>query len=383
MQQDVTRHIRQPIQCLLWGRAAGRCEIAGCNEPLWKSPLTQEQVKLAELAHIYSFSDQGPRGKDDIASETVNDIANLMLVCRSCHKTIDQDKEGKRYSAALLQKMKLSHERRIELTTAIGPEMQSHILHYGANVGDHSSPLRYALTAPALFPSRYPADDKAIELATLNSSFKDRDKNFWKVEPQELINKFGPRVRDRLATGEISHLSVFGLAPQPLLILLGALLTDIPQATVYQLHREPQGWIWPENGLIAPFIVTKPESTVGSPALVLSLSASVTRDRIEAVLGPSVSIWSIAIESPHNDFVKHVEQLSSFRAVMRPLLDQIKAQHGQNAELHIFPAAPVSIAIELGRIRMPKADMPWRLYDQVNDLGGFIPALNIPEGVEG
>lgn len=42
---------------------------------------------------------------------------------------------------------------------------------------------------------------------------------------------------------------------------------------------------------------------------------------------------------------------------------------------------PVATAIELGRVRMPKADMPWRIYDQVNDSGGFIPALEIgPQG---
>jgi len=41
---------------------------------------------------------------------------------------------------------------------------------------------------------------------------------------------------------------------------------------------------------------------------------------------------------------------------------------------------PVSLAVELGRVRLPKADMPWLLYDQVNARGGFIRALTIPEG---
>jgi hypothetical protein len=366
---------------LLWGRAAGRCEFAGCNQPLWKSPVTQEQVKLAELAHIYSFSDDGPRGNEGIAPETINNIANLILVCRSCHKTIDQDKEGKRYTAALLQRMKQAHERRIEIVTGISPEKASHVLHYGANVGDHSSPLAFSLTAPALFPTRYPADDKAIELATVNSSFKDRDGRFWAVERHELENKFERRVRERLAAGEVSHLSVFALAPQPLLILLGSLLTDIPQADVFQLHREPQGWSWPDKADLVPFSVTKPDKGDGRPALILSLSATVTADRIEAVLGKGVSIWTVTVPVPHNDFVKTREQLASFRSVMRPLLDEIKGRHGQNTALHVFPAAPVSIAVELGRVRMPKADMPWQLYDQIQDRG-FVPAFNLPEGVE-
>jgi hypothetical protein len=62
---------------------------------------------------------------------------------------------------------------------------------------------------------------------------------------------------------------------------------------------------------------------------------------------------------------------------VRSLLDKIKAIHGQRSLLHIFPATSVAAAIELGRVRMPKADMPWQLYDQANARGGFVPALRI------
>jgi hypothetical protein len=110
---------------------------------------------------------------------------------------------------------------------------------------------------------------------------------------------------------------------------------------------------------------------------VLGVSATVTPDRITSILGPDASIWIVTVDSPHNDIVKSQEHLAQFRAMVRPLLDRIKSVHGQNATLHVFPAAPVSIAVEFGRIRMPKADMPWQLYDQVNARGGFVPALFI------
>src|SRR5713101_624804 len=187
--------------------------------------------------------------------------------------------------------MKQAHERRVEITAGIAPEKRSHVLHYGANVGDHSSPLSFGVTAPALFPARYPADDKPIALATVNSSFKDRDAKFWAIEKHEVVTKFDQRVRSLLASGDVAHLSIFALAPQPLLILLGTLLTDIPQADVYQLHREPQGWLWPEKAEVVPFTAAEQDRFDGPPALVLSLSASITPDRIEAVLGKSVSIW--------------------------------------------------------------------------------------------
>ena len=53
--------------------------------------------------------------------------------------------------------MKARHEARIELVAGIAPERKSHVLFYGANVGEHSSPLHYQEAAPALFPDRYPA----------------------------------------------------------------------------------------------------------------------------------------------------------------------------------------------------------------------------------
>ena len=195
-----TRHVPTAIKCMLWGRAAGRCEFAGCNKALWKSTVTQERVNTAQRAHIYSFSSDGPRGNAGIPSDQLSDLANLMLLCHQCHQKIDAEKDGGRYTAALLREMKAGHEARIELVTGVASERRSHILLYGANVGDHSSPLHYRETASALFPDRYPATDTPVELTTVNSSFWDKDPAFWAVEAENLQRKFRHRVRERLAS---------------------------------------------------------------------------------------------------------------------------------------------------------------------------------------
>jgi hypothetical protein len=77
--------------------------------------------------------------------------------------------------------------------------------------------------------------------------------------------------------------------------------------------------------------------------------------------------------------MKSRRQKAEFRALVRTALDQIKTAHGQGKTLHVFPAMPVSLAVEAGRVRMPKADMPWIVYDQVNPRSGFVAALTIPE----
>ena len=110
---------------------------------------------------------------------------------------------------------------------------------------------------------------------------------------------------------------------------------------------------------------------------MLALSATIGTDRITSVLGPEAAIWTVTVPVPHKEIVKSLNQLSEIRALFRQLFDEIKAVHGQTALLHVFPAMPVSLAVELGRARSPKADMPWRVYDQVNTLGGFVPALEI------
>jgi len=89
---------------MLWGRAAGRCEFSGCNRPLSFHSKTKEDVNLAEAAHIIGFSEDGPRGEEELSEELGSDISNLMLLCRECHKTIDANRTN--YPVGLLRQMK-------------------------------------------------------------------------------------------------------------------------------------------------------------------------------------------------------------------------------------------------------------------------------------
>lgn len=378
--REVTRKVSVPVQNLLWGRSAARCEFSGHNRPLWKSSVTQETVNVAQKAHIYAFSEGGPRFDHAVSDDEINSLENLLLVCHECHEKIDAHSDGGRYPASLLRTWKREHEDRVERVTGIAPGKQSHILLYGANIGAYNAPLSYAPAAEAMFPERYPAEDAAIELGTINSSFLDRDGEFWRIEAENLRRKFKASVLEPLALRRIQHTSVFALAPQPLLILLGTLLPDLLESDVYQRHREPQqSWSWPSDPIGQRFEVVR-HVKEGPPALVLAISANVTLDRIYDVLGADASIWLLTVPSPHNDVLKSRGQLSEIRTLLRQVINEIKATHGQTTALHVFPAAPNSVNIELGRVRMPKADMPWHVYDQNNERGGFVPALTIPEG---
>lgn len=368
--------IPEKIKIRLWGKAAGRCQYDGCNTPLWIDSLTKAEFNTAYIAHIIADKPDGPRGDAVLSEKLKADITNLMLICDEHHRLIDRE-DIKGHPVERLLKMKRKHEERIELQTSLKENKQSHVLLYGANIGQHHSPVSWENATQAMKPDWYPAESRAIEISLKNSLFQDDEGAYWTIEREHLFRQFMQTVRPRLASGAVEHLSIFALAPQPLLVELGRLLSDISVAEVYQLHREPQNWSWQDHPTGFEYTFVGPKIKKGTPVLNLSLSATIDNSRITDVLGDNVSIWTMTVESPNNDFMKSRLQLSAFRQRLRLFFNEIRAATGQDTVLHLFPAVPVSAAVEIGRIWMPKADLPLRIYDQNRRAGGFVPALDV------
>ena len=368
--------IPEKIKIRLWGKAAGRCQYEGCNKPLWIDSLTKAEFNTAYIAHIIADSPNGPRGDAELSKKLKDDISNLMLMCDEHHRLIDREDE-KGHPIERLRQMKRKHEERIELLASLQEENQSHVILYGANIGRHNAPVSWEKAYQAMLPNWYPAKKPAIELSLKNSSFHDHEDSYWKFEQENLQRQFNQTVKPILFSGQVKHFSIFALAPQPLLVELGRLLSDIPAAEVYQLHREPPNWIWQENLDDFDYIMQQPVDYKETVALNLSLSATVDNTRITSVLGNDISIWTLTIENPNNDYLKSREQLSLFRQRFRQILDRIKAMHGQDVELNLFPAVPVSVAVEIGRVWMPKADLPFIVYDQNSKTRGFSMTFDI------
>lgn len=363
------------VKMQLWRRSGGRCQYEGCNKALWLDSLTKCEFNISYIAHIYAEGPEWPRYDPVLSPKLRADITNLMVLCDEHHRLIDiGDPDG--HPVERLQQIKRKHELRIEALTSIQENRQSHILLYGANVGQHFPRPTWQEAVEAMIPDRCPAERPAMELSLGRSPFHDNEGDYWDLERKNLRRQFADGVRPRLRHGDVEHLSVFGFAPQPLLMELGRLLSDIPAAEVFQRHREPQSWKWQEDPEGFKFIVRKPRIIRGDPALNLSLSATIDNSRITKVLGNS-SVWTLTIRSPNNDFLKGRGQLGSFRETFRKLMDTIKAAHGHDSVLHVFPAVPVAVAVEIGRVWMPKADLPLRVWDENRECGGFVEALDI------
>ena len=365
-------------RCVLWARAAGRCEYRGCNKVLIGDLISgSEDKNFGLVAHIVADTPNGPRGDAVRSPQLSDDVKNLMLLCATHHKLIDVD-EKERHSEGRLLLMKAEHEARVETTTAVAHDQASHVLRYSATIGNRETPMAYEEVATAMLPDRYPAAGRrTIDIEIRGTDYRDHEREYWEVQSESLRRQFDRKVHERIESRDVCHLSVFALAPQPLLIELGRLLGDIVPLDVYQLHREPRGWRWTEDGEEIEFEVDRPVTAAGPVALVLAVSATVNNERIVDVLGQDVAVWKIQAKNAHNDAMKRRKDLRKFRELMRATLDEIKATCGERRVVNVFPALPVSAAVEVGRVWMPKADLELVIYDQNRNHGGFLRTLNI------
>jgi len=371
-------NISQKIRNLLWAVSAGRCEYQGCNKTLYIDILTKRNYNQSYIAHIVADSQNGPRGDRELSEILKNDISNLMLLCDSHHRLIDKvDVVG--HPVKLLRQMKSKHERRVDLQIAIQPEKVSEIVLFRANIGSNHPIVNYQKAACAMISEGwYPAacEKDVVVLGFDNSKLKDDQEIFWSSEPKNLSLQVETYLKSRLARGEISHISIFAFAPQPLLFELGRQISDIPAADVYQIHRLPQqNWLWHSPPDDFEFKISPPNCIDGDPVIVLAISDDIEISRIDRVMKSEYSMWKLTVDNPGTSWLRSKKQLKQFCYVWAKLLNKIKNKHGGSATAHVFPATPVAIAVEAGRIWQPKAHLNMVIYDQPNPQDGFKPRI--------
>lgn len=183
-------------------------------------------------------------------------------------------------------------------------------------------------------------------------------------------------------------LAIFAIAPIPMLVALGALLGDKLPGVVFERHRhladvDPvRAWCWEADGPELDWLPLKPPRAhrgATDVALMLSVSGSVDHNAVAEVLPRQHPQYEIKLKKPGTNVVRTKAQLASFVERWRQALDHIRETYGETVRVHVFPAVPVSVAVECGR-RMLQADPTLRIYNATG--GAFRYALTVgPRGV--
>ena len=252
MQKSVNHKKRKPIPELtvirLWVRAGGRCQV--CNEYLLIDVLTLKEANYSNIAHIVAVSRDGPRGHDPMPLEERNNISNLMLVCPTHHKLIDSKEYVGEYTTATLRKMKCEHETRIHALTGYAPENKTSILRMRANFDPHPiDPIATPEIEEAIAP-KYMADSRGIEIDLTQMSFTTTP-DYWAACAREIGSRVRKAFEPSVSAPAICSVSVFALAPIPLLALLGNALGPTVPIELYQRHVDTDRWRWKDEDACA------------------------------------------------------------------------------------------------------------------------------------
>jgi hypothetical protein len=375
---NVSRDIRDVTRILLCVRAGGRCEFDGCNKYLFRHHLTHAAENFSQMAHIVAFKPDGPRGRSGRRPKEINSVDNLMLLCPECHHLID--KQHDEYPREVLEKYKQTHEERIHRLTAIKPDCKTTIVQLKSRIGEQT----VAIPAPDVYKAISPryADDPqgfVIDLTSLDG----QDEAFYRSAVRTIKRKIERLYEPGMEVEQTRHISLFALAPIPLLIYLGSQLSNKVAVEPYQRHRDTEDWVWKTDGepVEYKFHRRKQGTDAMHVALLLSLSGPTHLSDLTAAIDGKFFIYEITLAKniPRPSHLRTREDLALFKDVYEEARSCIRRDHAGLTALHLFPAVPAPVAVLCGRELLPKVDPALIVYDRDKSNGGFQQILKVNE----
>jgi hypothetical protein len=368
------RAIPAKTSLFLHVRAGGRCEFDNCNAYLLEHEPTSSPGLYSERAHIWAFSEKGPRGSGRRRPRDIHHIDNLMLLCKDCHTKIDNEPEI--YSVAVLRKFKRDHEVRIFGLTGLAKDRDTVPLVLkgliGSRIMDISDDDMQGAVAPNCLRLREKVE---IDLTALPDS---ADPNYWASGRSAIDARLQQLSVIRPRGNRSLHVSVFALAAIPLLAYLGSKLSDKIRVDLYQRHRNPESWNWHDGSGNTCFDYRKTKDGRDRVGLIVNVSGTIPPSAIDAITG-DMTLYELGVTGqPPTPLVLNTrDDLNRFVVAYVKTLEAIRATHPGLRELHVFPAVPAPIAITLGRHTLPKVGPALIIYDQDRRSTNLSPAITL------
>jgi hypothetical protein len=357
-------------------QSGGRCEFDGCNKYLLRHHLTLTEGNFGEMAHIVAFSPQGPRGTRRLDPKKLNSVANLMLLCPGCHKLIDR--RAVEYSVMALRSFKKRHEDRIHRLTGTQPDHETRVVILKAKIGAHAVDISPGEINEAIAP-RYP--DPEPYVIDLTGIPDGDDSVFWENAKRSIAQHCERLYATRMDGPPPRHISVFALAPIPLLVYLGSQLSSKIPTDLHQRHRDKENWTWKTTGEPAAYTISVPRRGTdrSKVALLLALSGPIPADKLPSEIDSRFTLYEITLakEVPNPGFLRLRQDLLAFQRVYHETLAEIVKEHGLVDEIHFFPAIPAPVAVVCGREPLPKVHPALVIYDYNKHKAGFSPTIRI------
>jgi hypothetical protein len=364
--KDPTPRVKQ----IVWVLAGGLC--VRCKSNVLDAAVAL--MPLGEVAHVAGKSDDAsaPRPVPDMPGGERNAAENLLLLCRPCHRIVDDELGQSVYGIETLLDMKRDHERNVRhLLSLIKASSTLVVRVVGALHGQITSVARLDAAAVAAERRRVPVYLPRLHHADLEvdlTGVEETEPAYWDWCMRR-IEDSAEQLKDALDSGLTDHVTLFGFARMPLLVLLGWYLDDNFEVDVVHLsHEEPRWLAVPDASSYEFEVIVEPGKDSAAPAealLVLRLSGDPdasafpddTRDLLRVVVQP-------ADGQTRRDIADAEASQLRIARTLAMALDRIESELETPQRLHVLGAAPNDSLIQLGRAIDPSTFPTVCVYDR-------------------
>lgn len=371
--KNISRQIPNIIQNALWAVSAGRCEF--CGKKLYIEEKTNTLINISQKAHIHAFSENGPRFS--VEQENPHEIDNLMLLCMEDHKMIDTFSDT--YTVPWLKEQKKFFEEKVS-SVIDTQRIRSSILHFRSGITRQDTTKdEKAELCPVLLNNGNFFDGQYHRIS-IEMLGVEHTAEYYQLVCSSIQNQIDQK---KYFLQNADCISVFGLAPQPLLIYFGFILNDESNIKVYQRSRDGElKWDWKKQEQTNHFSVEKVDNNeldnLNEVNVIVSISAEINLDRVPN--SQTIPTIIIRADRQSHNAIQSVKDVEEFIRIFRnQVIERIRIEFPEITHINIYPAAPVSLPIRMGMNYQKNVDVEWRIFNQQTDVG-FVYALSIKGG---
>lgn len=380
----VTRkQVTPTTQVKVWARAAGRCVL--CAKSVLDGRSFFHTVLTGQIAHNVGATpeDGSPRNSSDLTLEERSHESNLLLLCYPCHRMIDNNINAGLYTQEILSAKKEEHELRVAKATNFEILRRTLVLTTkslirGTNVSVAEREIAEAMVSAGLVA--HVNDGRPVHVVV---KLEDNEDEPWVWDRgMKQIRTAVETIKLECEEGAVDHVSVFPIAPIPLLVFLGSVLDDKLTVSLFDRHRgrNQNVWCWPEQSGECPTFEVSTESPISAAkdvVALISVSGTISPMDIPAALAKAPTITlSPVFTNPVAGLICSEKALDSFSSAWSQLLAKIESVWPAANRLHLLAAVPASAAVRMGQHRMRNVHPSLIVYQRTNT-GTYVPTPEI------
>lgn len=361
----------------VWARAAGRCVMCATSllDPRFVDYHYHSAVLVGQVAHNVAANDGGERSQSDLSRDERAQEDNLLLLCYSCHRNIDNPANHALFTEERVRALKREHELRVRRVTNFATMQRTLVVVSRGQLRGDAVHVTDPEVTEALVDSNLVAhvqDGWRSDIVIALDDEPGTEPNWLRGRAQ--IDQGLESLARGISEGAVDHISVFALTYIPWLVYLGARLDDVLSVEVFEKHRAGgnRAWCWPDatgDPLEFDLMVTGEDAAGAKEILVIAnLTGTVSELSIPTDLKalPRIVLGPRGVTPAAGLLLTKADLQAAAEEWIR-LLGRVEAHWPAATRLHVIGAIPASFAVRMGMHRMKTAHAELVVYHRSGD----------------